>query len=268
MPESSEPSTPWWQSTPATVLAVIGFAGAIVALAPLTSQSARNYYNGHGVLGWLIAAIALLVGSVMCIELLRRLASERSGRADALSALEVEYGKEVESVRKRARSGALEQLGRERQQHQSDIDTVTAKLGGFAEGGTHRSDLEALPTDKVFTYDLARSIETVLENVRRDDRTVYDLSLRDHAAAAEQYLRAYWDELSPKLDSSPSLAEQRYDLIIEQPPNGTWHPRDGNEWERYYSFVRSMAPLRFAFLNSLNPIDKRIHELRVEAARD
>lgn len=269
------PPVPWWRSAFLTVFSVVGFIGAIAALAPLGSGSARKFYEDHAVLGWLIAAGLTVAVSTVGIEALRRIAAERSASASALEGLRTQHVRDLATLRGQARIDALTEINRERHEHLSDLEVTAARLGDFSRGGTTRRDLIGLPTDKDFSYELSYAIEAFIESFILDEQPIFDPGLCQLLNEANRLLTAYWTRLSPVLDAPPKVADRKYDLIVLEPPGGSWGTPSGGwgasadkAWTNYYEFVRSLTPLRFAFLESLSPIDKRLRELEVSAARD
>lgn len=219
---------------------VIAFASSAAGLSALWSKGMREFYASHGVWGWgLVAALIVVVAGLSRFSAYQTKKFKR------------EYvGSWEKATEKRHREAT------------ADITVVEERLKPFLTRGPLREKLEFLAVDKYFSRELERALEQVQEALVDGYEPIYDRELREAALATADSLKQYLDELSPYLDAPPGIAAPGMDLRIIQPPGGTWD--EDRPWDDFYRHVRSLAPLRAAFLTSLKPVEKRLHDLRVE----
>lgn len=242
---------------------VIGLAADLVGL----SDKAQSMAEGHPVLGWSLAVLFLVVSATSVVWARSTTAESRERAAAAVSAAQVSADKRVDEIRadrdravRVAVEGASEHQALLRREGLSDLSLVEALLGGFCERGSARTALENVPTDKRFTSDLARELEDVLTRWSMNKKAIYTSGIRSSFQQAMDALERYGVELLQHLDAPSKYVDLAWDLTVIEPPGSPW----GNDWEAFYSFVRSLTPLRQAVLDALRELDGELHNLRAQ----
>lgn len=221
---------------------------------------AVDFAREHAVMGWGIAVailvMALIVGLWQHYGYETKLAAARVKEKQALDAAGEERGQALEAARAEGASSRVMWEHRAR----ADISLTESLLGEFTEGGSARDGLENLPVDKRFSRHLARELEEVLEKWERNTKPIHDQVVSSAITQSMNALRAYTDAVLPQLDAPAQLEGTSWELIITEPPGGEW----GNNWDAYYTFVRSLTPLRFKFLSSLREFDGALYAVKVK----
>lgn len=242
---------------------VIGFAADVAGL----SDQALSIAKGHPLLGWSLAVTLLLLSATSVVWACRTTAEGRKDAAAAVSAAQVHSEKRVDEIRadwhraiRVAVEGASEHQSLLRRQGASDLSLVETLLGGLCERGSARTALENLPTDKRFSANLARDLEDALTRCSLNKKPIYTSDIQSSFQHAMDALERYGVELLQHLDAPSKYVDLAWDLTVIEPPGGPW----GDDWETFYSFVRSLTPLRLAALDALRELDGELHNLRVQ----
>lgn len=248
----------------------VGVAGSIVTLIAFFAPSVSALLGRHWWMGWVFAGIATVL-SIIWIQISSWI-SRRGNSAIVSGEVERRLGK----MAPRLRAEAIEALRLETieggAQARSDAAVITQLWGSFGTGGRLYRQLDLLPSNKYFSTELSDAFYDLQERLDRENWQAYSDDAQQALADAATKMRAYWEPIRPLLDGTEGV----FDLKIIEPPGGAWgcinvgdgsweRNPDADPWEEFYSFVRSLDPLKHEFLRAMDRLERCRKDLRLRA---
>ncbi|WP_109470947.1 hypothetical protein [Ornithinimicrobium cavernae] len=228
-----------WTIAAAVLGALLLAATAIVAFTDAWGIAARLAQR-HPAGGWAIAAVAVVAVP----------AAWALGR----------HGQVGEGAALRRARVARADVGHVAHQQSGAGRRQPPVLGVLGRDGRARRFLRDMPVDKKFSSEAARDMDGVAERWAEAAEPIFDRKLRAAMSSAKVAFEAYWGTLGIRLNAPGHLKGQYLDLQVEAPEGAA---EEGDA--RYYAFLSDVRSRRRELLESLAPVDARLHELRVEA---
>lgn len=235
----------WWTATSTTFKGILGFAGLALGISPLFSQGFSNILRDWWILGWALALAFFLFSAVLFVGARSRhkAASESSADPSAIAKAELKRNELI-----------------------ADLATIEEWFKPFMSKGKIRERLEWLPDPKYFSYELSKPFYQLGKDFNDTSKELFTPELIKAVAEAKTAYRAYWLELEPLLDAPDEIQGSNWDLKVMAPPDGGWNgDTTSQRWDSFYTFVRTLIPLMYDFLEKVSAIEKTAHRLKVQA---